>query len=45
MSSSAPRDGQTILYPSPLTRRSLLALTALGVTAGGTVLLLARRGN
>ncbi len=36
MSSSAPRDGQTTLYPAPLTRRSLLALTALGVTAGGT---------
>jgi peptide/nickel transport system substrate-binding protein len=36
MSSSALRDGQTTLYPAPLTRRSLLALTALGGTAGGT---------
>jgi peptide/nickel transport system substrate-binding protein len=36
MSSSVPQDGQTTLYPAPLTRRSLLALTALGVTTGGT---------
>ncbi len=36
MSSSAPRDGQTTLHTAPLTRRSLLTLTALGITAGGT---------
>jgi peptide/nickel transport system substrate-binding protein len=36
MSSFAPRAGQTTLYTAPLTRRSLLALTALGVTASGT---------
>ena len=35
MSSSMPRAGQTTLYTALLTRRSLLALTALGVTAGG----------
>ena len=36
MSSPVPRDGQTTLYTAPLTRRSLLALTTLGATAGGT---------
>jgi peptide/nickel transport system substrate-binding protein len=45
MSSSAPRDGQTTLYPAPLTRRSLLALTALGVTAGGTGALAGSQGQ
>src|ERR1700733_11961331 len=45
MSSSAPRDGQTTLFPPPLTRRSLLALTALGVTAGGTGALASSRGQ
>ena len=35
MSSPVPRDGQTTLYTAPLTRRSLLALSTLGATAGG----------
>jgi hypothetical protein len=36
MSSSTPLDGQTTVYTAPLSRRSLFALTALGVTAGRT---------
>jgi peptide/nickel transport system substrate-binding protein len=47
MSSSASRHGQTIPYDmaAPLTRRSLLAATALGVTAGARSAVAAPQGQ
>ena len=47
MSSSAPRHGQTIPdgAAAPLTRRSLLAVTALGVTAGARSAIAAPQGQ